>query len=439
MRRINIGLIGAGVVGSALVSQLDLKYDRIKMEFDIDIRVNKILVRDLSTKRDIPSKSILYSDDDTQKTSEGIFTTSLNDIVESKEIDLVVEVAGGIDSAYKIISSALKKSLPVVTANKALLAEKGGQLYSLANENSVDLLFEAAVAGGVPVVRPLRESLAVEHINSVRGILNGTTNYILTQMTKNGTSYNDALKEAQQLGYAEADPTADVQGHDAAAKIAIISLIATGTMASQNDVKTIGISNVSSSDIAQAKELGYVIKLIATIEEKNEKEIFLRVEPTFVPNSHPFSTTNDGFNAVFVVGKHLGEIMFYGRGAGGDPTASAVLGDVIDASINISRKRKGSVVGVTFEKSVANPDEWKSKFFMSATVKDEPGVLAQIAQVYGNNNISLETVQQDGKGVFAEMIFITHSATSGDIEKAIKALLELSCVENIGQIYPLMD
>ncbi|MBP9116023.1 MAG: homoserine dehydrogenase [Acidimicrobiia bacterium] len=439
MRRINIGLIGAGVVGSALVSQLDLKYDRIKMEFDIDIRVNKILVRDLSTKRDIPSKSILYSDDDTQKTSEGIFTTSLNDIVESKEIDLVVEVAGGIDSAYKIISSALKKSLPVVTANKALLAEKGGQLYSLANENSVDLLFEAAVAGGVPVVRPLRESLAVEHINSVRGILNGTTNFILTQMTKNGTSYNDALKEAQQLGYAEADPTADVQGHDAAAKIAIISLIATGTMASQNDVKTIGISNVSSSDIAQAKELGYVIKLIATIEEKNEKEIFLRVEPTFVPNSHPFSTTNDGFNAVFVVGKHLGEIMFYGRGAGGDPTASAVLGDVIDASINISRKRKGSVVGVTFEKSVANPDEWKSKFFMSATVKDEPGVLAQIAQVYGNNNISLETVQQDGKGVFAEMIFITHSATSGDIEKAIKALLELSCVENIGQIYPLMD
>ena len=439
MRRINIGLIGAGVVGSALVSQLDLKYDRIKMEFDIDIRVNKILVRDLSTKRDIPSKSILYSDDDTQKTSEGIFTTSLNDIVESKEIDLVVEVAGGIDSAYKIISSALKKSLPVVTANKALLAEKGGQLYSLANENSVDLLFEAAVAGGVPVVRPLRESLAVEHINSVRGILNGTTNFILTQMTKNGTSYNDALKEAQQLGYAEADPTADVQGHDAAAKIAIISLIATGTMASQNDVKTIGISNVSSSDIAQAKELGYVIKLIATIEEKNEKEIFLRVEPTFVPNSHPFSTTNDGFNAVFVVGKHLGEIMFYGRGAGGDPTASAVLGDVIDASINISRKRKGSVVGVTFEKSVANPDEWKSKFFMSATVKDEPGVLAQIAQVYGNNNISLETVQQDGKGVFAEMIFITHSTTSGDIEKAIKALLELSCVENIGQIYPLMD
>ena len=435
MRRINIGLIGAGVVGSALVSQLDLKYDRIKMEFDIDIRVNKILVRDLSTKRDIPSKSILYSDDDTQKTSEGIFTTSLNDIVESKEIDLVVEVAGGIDSAYKIISSALKKSLPVVTANKALLAEKGGQLYSLANENSVDLLFEAAVAGGVPVVRPLRESLAVEHINSVRGILNGTTNFILTQMTKNGTSYNDALKEAQQLGYAEADPTADVQGHDAAAKLAIISLIATGTMASQNDVKTIGISNVSSSDIAQAKELGYVIKLIATIEEKNEKEIFLRVEPTFVPNSHPFSTTNDGFNAVFVVGKHLGEIMFYGRGAGGDPTASAVLGDVIDASINISRKRKGSVVGVTFEKSVANPDEWKSKFFMSATVK----VLAQIAQVYGNNNISLETVQQDGKGVFAEMIFITHSATSGDIEKAIKALLELSCVENIGQIYPLMD
>jgi homoserine dehydrogenase len=439
MRRINIALVGAGVVGSSLVSQLDSKHQRIADEFDIDIRISKILVRNLDTKREMPTQSILFSENDNAAFSEGIFTTELNDIVENKDIDLVVEVAGGIDAAYEIIASSLKNSLPVVTANKALLAEKGGELYALANDNGVDLLFEAAVAGGIPVVRPLRESLAVEHINSVQGILNGTTNFILTQMTKNGTSYKDALSEAQALGYAEADPTADVEGHDAAAKIAIISLLATGTSASIKDVKCVGISNVSSDDIAAAKNLGYVIKLIATIEEKNEKEIFLRVEPTFVPNAHPFSTTNDGFNAVFVTGKHLGEIMFYGRGAGGDPTASAVLGDVIDACVNVSHDRKGAKVGVSFERSVANPDDWKSKFFISATVKDEPGVLAQIAKVYGENNISLEIIQQNGAGDKAEMIFITHDAKCGDINKASEVLLSLDCVESLGSIYPLMD
>ncbi len=257
-------------------------------------------------------------------------------------------------------------------------------------------------------------------------------------MTKNGTSYEDALKEAQSLGYAEADPTADVQGHDAAAKIAIISLIATGTTATAQDVKVTGISNVTAQDIISAKNLGYVIKLIATIEEKNDEEIFLRVEPTFVPNAHPFSATNDGFNAVFITGKHLGEIMFYGRGAGGDPTASAVLGDVIDASINISNDRKGAMVGISWARTVADPGHWKSKFFMSAIVKDEPGVLAQIATVYGENNISIETVQQNGKGDFAEMILITHECTSGDIERAASSLMYLSCIENLGLIYPLM-
>lgn len=438
MRRINIALVGAGVVGAALVNQLDEKRTRIIDEFDIDIRVRKILVRDLKTKRDIPDTSVLYSDDDKAVSFESIFTIDADEIVSTNEIDLVVEVAGGIDSAYEIISKALKNSKPVVTANKALLAEKGGELYALARENKVDLLFEAAVAGGIPVVRPLRESLAVEHIQSVRGILNGTTNFILTQMTKNGASYEDALKEAQSLGYAEADPTADVEGHDAAAKIAIISLLATGTTATQADVKVTGISKVTAQDIISAKNLGYVIKLIATIEEKNDEEIFLRVEPTFVPQDHPFSDTNDGFNAVFVTGKHLGEIMFYGRGAGGDPTASAVLGDVIDASINISNDRKGATVGVSWARSVADPGQWKSKFFMSAIVQDEPGVLAQIATVYGENNISIETVQQNGKGDFAEMILITHESTSGDIERAASSLMYLSCIENLGLIYPLM-
>lgn len=438
MRRINIALVGAGVVGAALVNQLDEKHDRIIDEFNIDIRLKKILVRDKTIKRDIPDKSVLYTDDESPVSSSEIFTTELYDVVNAKEIDLVVEVAGGIDAAYEIISTTLKNSIPVVTANKALLAEKGPALYSIANENQVDLLFEAAVAGGIPVVRPLRESLAVEHIQSVKGILNGTTNFILSQMTQNGTSYADALTEAQALGYAEADPSADVEGYDAAAKIAIISLLATGTSATVNDVKMTGITNVTEQDIVSARKLGYVIKLIATIDEKNENEIFLRVDPTFVPASHPFSDTNDGYNAVFITGRHLGEVMFYGRGAGGDPTASAVLGDVIDACINISNNRKGATVGVEWERTVANPGEWKSKFFMSVIVKDEPGVLAQIATVYGENNISIETVQQNGKGNFAEMILITHECTSGDINRAASAITYLSCIEKLGQVYPLM-
>lgn len=439
MRKVNLAIVGCGVVGSSLITQLHEKHQRIIDEFAIDIRIPKVLVRNKETQREVPSESILFSGNDSVGKFSNVLTDQSTEITENKEIDLVVEVAGGTDDAYKIISDALKSSKSVVTANKALLALKGNELYRLAEQNGVDLLFEAAVGGGVPLIRPIRESLAVEKIHSVKGILNGTTNFILTQMTRDSMSYEDALAQAQQLGYAEADPTADVEGHDAAAKIAIISLLATGANALAEDVKCRGISNVTAEDIASADALGYVIKLIALVEDKNADEVFLRVDPTFVSKSHPFSTVNDGFNAIFVEGEKLGEAMFYGRGAGGDPTASAVLGDTIDAAINISHERKGAVVGFAFDKKIADPREWQSKFFLSALVADEPGVLAQIAHVLGEAQVSVETINQQGKGNVARLDFITHEVKDGDLDEAIQALEKLDCVREIRAKYPILQ
>ncbi len=437
-RQINIALVGCGVVGSSLIHQLHEKHLRIIMEFNIDIRIAKVLVRNLEAKRDVPESSLLYATNDTPGNFSDVLTVDPADIVDADGIDVVVEVAGGTDDAFTIISAALLHAQSVVTANKALLAEKGNDLYKTAEQNGVDLLFEAAVGGGIPIVRPIRESLAVEHISSVKAILNGTTNFMLTQMTRNGTTYEEALSEAQSLGYAEADPTADVEGHDAAAKIAIISLLATGANASLSDVHTVGITGVTSQDIATAKNLGYVIKLIALVEEKNDKEVFLRVEPTFVAATHPFSTVHDGFNAVFLAGDRLGEAMFYGRGAGGDPTASAVLGDVIDAAINITNARKGAVVGFAFDKAIADPLDWVSRFYLGIDVADETGVLAHITEVFSKHNLSVETIQQDGHDRSAHLSFLTHEISDRDIHKVISDLENLAAVESIAAVYPVM-
>ncbi len=438
MKKINIALVGAGVVGSSLIWQLHEKHKRIIDEFNVDIRIVKVLVRNKEIKREVPQQSILFSNNDNAGLFADSLVTDIDEIV-SDDIDLVVEVAGGIDDAYKIISSALNNSKSVVTANKALLALKGNELYEIARKKGVDLLFEAAVGGGVPIIRPIRESLAVEHINSVRGILNGTTNYMLTQMTRESKRYDQALLQAQELGFAEADPTADVEGYDAAAKIAIISLLATGANASAQDVQCKGISGIRLEDIESAHNLGYVIKLIALVQERDERSVFLRVEPTFVPLDHPFSTVHDSFNAVFVEGEKLGEVMFYGRGAGGDPTASAVLGDTIDAAINISYERKGAAVGFAFDKTIADPREWISKFYVSAEVVDEPGVLAQIAQVLAKHKVSVESMNQVGQGDKAKLVFITHECADGYICDVVQDLTTLSCVDAVTAVYPIMQ
>ena len=435
MQKISIGLVGCGVVGSSFIAQLHEKHQRIMDEFCIDISIPAVVVRNASTEREVPAQSILYSSSQTPARFSDVVTS---DISVLNDVDIVVEVAGGTTDAYDIINNALSSSKAVVTANKALLAEKGSELYALAGNKGVDLLFEAAVAGGVPIVRPLRESLAVERIHSVKAILNGTTNFMLSQMTKNGTSYEEALALAQSLGYAEADPTADVEGYDAAAKIAIISLLATGANALQSDVRCVGISSVTTDDIAMAEELGYVIKLIALVEEKNDKEVFLRVEPTFVSRTHPFSTVHDGFNAAFVTGQRLGEIMLYGRGAGGDPTASAVLGDAIDAAINIAHGRKGAIVGFQFDKKIADWRDWESQFYIAINVADEPGVLAQIAEVFAKHEVSLSSVHQKIDGDAARIVFLTHEATCGAVDDSLSDLEGLSCVVSVPVVYPIL-
>ncbi len=440
-RQIKIAIVGCGVVGSSLIQQLHEKHDRILDEYGFSIRISHVLVRNRDTQRDVPDKSILYSSSDQLGEFSDIVTTNSADIINS-DANIVVEVAGGIHDAYDIIKAALASSHSVVTANKELLALKGNELYALAGSNRVDLLFEAAVAGAIPIVRPIRESLAVEHINSVRGILNGTTNFILTQMTRNGMSYEAALAEATALGYAEADPTADVEGYDAAAKIAIISLLATGANALQSDVQTRGISGVTVKDIATATELGYVIKLIAVVQERNTHEVIIRVDPTFVPITHPLSTVHDGFNAVTISGERSGELTFIGRGAGGDPTAAAALGDVVDACINVDRGRSGAIVGFEFDRTIADPGEWESEFYIDSLVEDQPGVLAQIAGVAEHHGISIRSLsQQPGKGanVPVRLLLLTHETRERSMLQAAEELNGLSCVQRVGPIYPVLS
>jgi homoserine dehydrogenase len=321
----------------------------------------------------------------------------------------------------------------VVTANKELLANVGPELYVTAEAAGVDLLFEAAVAGGVPIVRPLRESLVGERITRVMGIVNGTTNYILTRMTEAGASYADALAEAQSLGFAEADPTADVEGYDAGAKAAIIASIAFGASVTASDVHHEGISAISAVDIAFAKRMGFVIKLLAVAEQNDAGEIGVRVHPAMVPLEHPLAAVRESFNAVFVEGAAVGDLMFYGRGAGGLPTASAILGDLIDAALN---RHKGShaSVGQLGTATIRPIDEVESAYYLNVEVLDRPGVLAQVAGVFGEHRVSIRSMEQEGLGDEARLIFITHRAREADVQATLHDLRELEAVDRIGSV-----
>ncbi|HEX9257939.1 MAG TPA: homoserine dehydrogenase, partial [Acidimicrobiales bacterium] len=319
---VRIGVLGCGNVGAALVGLIGEQADVIEARTGIRLLVTKVAVRNLSREREVTLP-------------DGVLTRDAAALVGDPEIDLVVEVIGGIEPARELILAALKNGKPVVSANKELLANVGAELFMAADAAGRDLLFEAAVAGGIPLIRALRESLRGEPIRRVLGIVNGTTNYILTKMSEEGADYGDALAEAQRLGYAERDPTADVEGFDAGAKAAIIASIAFGARVVAGDVYHEGISRITSGDIAVADRLGYVVKLLAVCERDSESgDIAVRVHPAMVPKHHPLASVRDSFNAVFVEGAAVGQLMFYGRGAGGRPTASAVLGDLIDAAAN---------------------------------------------------------------------------------------------------------
>ena len=420
---VNIGLLGCGTVGTSLLELIHEQREVIAQRTGLVIDVAMVSVRDVSKSRTAPIDPTLFTDDPKQ-------------VVESADVDVVVEVMGGIDPSRELISKALELGKPVVTANKELLAAHGEELYALADQSGVDLLFEAAVAGGIPIIRPLRESLAGEPITRVMGIVNGTTNFILTKMTKEGMSFADALEEAQKLGYAESDPTADVGGHDAAAKAAIIASLAFGGRVNSDDVYVEGITEITPEDIEFAHRLGHCIKLLAIVEKQESngaESLCVRVHPSMVPLTHPLANVQESFNAIFVEGDSVGELMFYGRGAGGPPTASAVLGDLIDASCNIKRSSAASIGDFT-SINISPIADLETQYFFEVEVEDQPGVLAQVAAVLGEQNVSIQSMEQEGLESEARLIFITHKALESSFQAAIGALDKLKIVRNIGTV-----
>jgi homoserine dehydrogenase len=426
-RRIRIGVLGCGNVGAPFVGLVADRAREIEARTGIRLEVVRVAVRNLSRSRDVDIAPALLTNDAAS-------------VVADADVDLVVEVIGGIEPARELINAALAAGKPVVTANKELLANVGVELFEAAERAGVDLLFEAAVAGGIPIVRALRESLRGEPISRVMGIVNGTTNYILTKMSEQRTPYEAALAEAQRLGYAERDPTADVEGFDAGAKAAIMATIASGTKVVAGQVYHEGISNLTLADIDVARRLGYVVKLLAVIDVDRESGraeggdgescVGVRVHPAMVPEHHPLASVRDSFNAVFVEGAAVGSLMFYGRGAGGHPTASAVLGDVIDAAVNLGKGTHGSLG--SFGRSRIRPiDELTSEYLIGLEVVDEPGVLHAVTGVLAGHGVSIRAAEQEGLGPDARLFFITHDAKESAVQATVNDLRDLPTVRSV--------
>ena len=418
-RDVRIGLLGCGNVGAALYRLVELQAPVIEARTGVRLSVTGIAVRNMSRERDVAVPS-------------NLLTRDPHGLVVSNDVDVVVEVIGGIEPARELISTALAAGKPVVTANKELLANVGAELFASADAAGVDLLFEAAVAGGIPVVRALRESLRGEPISRVMGIINGTTNFILTKMAEEDAEYGTALAEAQRLGFAERDPTADVEGFDAGAKAAILASIAFGAKVVAGDVYHEGISRVTAADIAVARRLGYVIKLLGIAErDRGSGEIGVRVHPAMVPTNHPLASVRESFNAVFVEGDAVGSLMFYGRGAGGNPTASAVLGDVIDAAVNLVKGTHGALG--TFGKAVIRPiDETSAEYLLSMEVADKPGVLHAVTGTFARHGVSIRAAEQEGIGADARLVFITHEAKESAVQATVRELRDMDVVRQVG-------
>jgi homoserine dehydrogenase len=413
---VRVGVLGYGNVGSALVALVAENGDAIEARTGLRLQVTRVAVKDMSKAR----------------AGFDNFTADPMSLVTDPDVDLIVEVIGGLDPARDLVLAALKAGKPVVTGNKELMAASGAELFDAAAKAGVDLLFEAAVAGAIPLMRPLRESLAGDRIQRVLGIVNGTTNFILTRMTESGASFADALAEAQALGYAERDPTADVEGHDAAAKAAIIASLAFGVRVVAGDVYREGISRVTADDIRMAGRLGYVVKLLAVIDAVGG-EVAVRVHPAMVPLAHPLAAVRESFNAVFVEGAAAGELMFYGRGAGGRPTASAALGDVIDAAANLRQGTSAGVPGLAVAR-IRPMDEVHSQYYLSLDVADRPGVLEQVAAAFARHLVSIVQVLQVGMGGEARLVLVTHTALERDMQSTLAELRDLDAVDRVGTL-----
>lgn len=417
MNTIGIGLLGAGTVGGTLIHRLVEEHEAIAAKTGLDLQVRRVAVRD-------PHKDRSFS------IAESLITTDAAALVDDPEVDLVVEVMGGQDPAGDLVLRALEAGKPVVTANKELIAARGSELIAAAERSGVALLFEAAVGGGIPIIRPLSETLAGERITRVMGIVNGTTNFILSRMSEEGTAYADALQQAQDLGYAEPDPTADVSGADAAAKAAILASLGFGTWVGLDRVPHTGITEVTTTDIRYAAELGYTIKLLA-IAEDTLTGVSARVHPVLLPADHPLAAIRGATNAIFIEGPAIDELLFAGPGAGGDPTATAVLGDVIDAAREILA---GAQVAprIRFAPSeLADFGTVPTKWYVRLEVADLPGVLAQIAAAFGEAEVSIKSVWQEGTEDEATLLIVTHRAPEARQQEALAKVRDLDCVNAV--------
>lgn len=420
---IKIALLGCGTVGSGVAKLLKANCEMIAQRIGDNIEIKYVLEKDIEKCRAAGIKPEMIVQD---------FDIILND----DEVKIVVEVIGGIEQAKTFILAAMEKGKHVVTANKDLIAIKGQEIFETATAQKVDFYFEASVAGGIPIVYPLKQSLAANQIQEVIGILNGTTNYILTKMSLEGRDFAEVLAEAQELGYAESDPTADICGLDAARKIAILSSIAFNSRVTFNDVYVEGITAITAADIQYGRELGYVIKLLAIAKEDENKQIQVRVHPAFISKNHPLAGVNDVFNAVFVRGNAVGEIMHYGRGAGQMPTASSIIGDLIEIGRNMQHNCNGRIGCTCYEnKKILDINQLSAQFYIRMTVKDRPGVLAGIAGVFGNNNVSIAAVlQKTSQDDKAELILITHTVREHDMRDSLTVLSGMSIVSEINNV-----
>ena len=422
MNKVRIAILGVGNVGSGVWKILNTNQKEIRKRSGYDIEVAKILVNDINKKRniDLPRE---------------ILTTNVEDILNDPTIEIVVELMGGNEPAMDYILRAMRKKKHVVTANKLLLATRGVELMEVAEEEGIMLYYEASVGGGIPVIHGINESLTANRIENIVGILNGTTNYILTKMASEGMSFDDALKEAQEKGYAEADPTSDVEAYDAVYKLAILASLAFGTKIDVDSIYREGITKIKSEDIEFAKEFGYTIKLIGSAKEI-DGALQMRVHPAMISNKHPLSNVNDSFNAIFIKGNAIGDLIMVGRGAGDLPTGSAVVGDIISilrSNVDLSSINENKEVSKT--KKIMSMDETVCEYYIRLWVNDRPGCLGEITTTFGKHEVSIASVRQKGeRGSYVPLVFITHATAEGNLRKALEEIKQIPGISKVDNI-----
>jgi len=417
---IRLGILGLGVVGSGTVEVLRRNRESIERKIGARLEIRRIAVRDLNKPRRVA-------------VDRSLLTNNAYDVLDDPQVDIVVELIGGVHPAKEYVLRALENGKPVVSANKELLAKEGADIMMAAGRHQLDFAFEGSVGGGIPIIQPMKNSLAGNRIERVMGIVNGTTNYILTKMAEEAADFEQALKEAQAQGYAEADPSADVNGHDAQYKIAILASIAFTARIRVDDVYCEGITRITRADMEWAKQLGYAIKLVAIAQEVSSKAVQVRVHPALLPLSHPLASVRDVYNGVLVRGDAVGDVMFYGRGAGSLPTGSAVVGDIIDVSRNLLFGSSGRVGCTCFDQRYVVPmEQIETSYYVRMRVQDRPNVLAQVAGVFGVHHISISSVvQRQTSPQEAEIVWITHRAPEGAVRHAITEIQQLPVVMEV--------